>query len=81
MAKFDPFLSLDCAGVEGVGAKGRDQILPSGNLGRKRLERINGAMISGASRIGRLSERKDAKEEAEERKEGRTNRRKQLRPQ
>ena len=38
----------------------------------KRLKRINGAMISGASRIGRLSERKDAKEEeAEERKEGR----------
>ena len=32
MAKFDPFLSLDCAGVEGVGwghipRKGRDQIL------------------------------------------------------
>ena len=27
-AKFDPFLSLDCAGVEGVGA----QILPSGYL-------------------------------------------------
>ena len=26
-AKFDPFLSLDCARVEGVGA----QILPSGN--------------------------------------------------
>ena len=34
MAKFDPFLSLDCARVEGVGAqsKERDQILPSGNL-------------------------------------------------
>ena len=35
MAKFDPFLSLDCARVEGVGRnprKGRDQILPSGNL-------------------------------------------------
>ena len=32
-AKFDPFLSLDCARVEGVGAQGRDQILPSGNLG------------------------------------------------
>ena len=32
-AKFDPFLSLDCAKVEGTGAqKGRDQILPSGNL-------------------------------------------------
>ena len=34
MAKFDPFLSMDCARVEGVGAqsrKGRDQILPSGN--------------------------------------------------
>ena len=31
-AKFDPFLSLDCARVEGVGAQGRDQILPSGNL-------------------------------------------------
>ena len=30
-AKFDPFLSLDCARVEGVG-EGRDQILPSGNL-------------------------------------------------
>ena len=30
MAKFDPFLSLDCARVEGVGRnprKGRDQIL------------------------------------------------------
>ena len=27
--KFDPFLSLDCASVEGVG---RNQILPSGNL-------------------------------------------------
>ena len=27
MAKFDPFLSLDCARVEGMG----DQILPSGN--------------------------------------------------
>ena len=30
MAKFDPFLSLDCAGMEGVGRnprKGRDQIL------------------------------------------------------
>ena len=30
MAKFDPFLSLDCAGVEGGGSnprKGRDQIL------------------------------------------------------
>ena len=36
MAKIDPFLSLDCARVEGVGRnprKGRDQILPSGNLG------------------------------------------------
>ena len=36
MAKFDSFLSLDCARVEGVGRnprKGRDQILPSGNLG------------------------------------------------
>ena len=33
MAKFDPFLSLDCARVEGVGAQsqGRDQILPSDN--------------------------------------------------
>ena len=31
-AKFDPFLSLDCAGVEGVGAQ---SILPSGNLERK----------------------------------------------
>ena len=31
MAKFDPFLSLDCARVEGEG-KERDQILPSGNL-------------------------------------------------
>ena len=31
-AKFDPFLSLDCARVEGVGA----QILPSGNLERGR---------------------------------------------
>ena len=30
-AKFDPFLSLDCARVEG-GGKERDQILPSGNL-------------------------------------------------
>ena len=28
-AKFDPFLSFDCSGLEGVG---RDQILPSGNL-------------------------------------------------
>ena len=27
--KFDPFLSLDCAGVEG---RGYNQILPSGNL-------------------------------------------------
>ena len=27
MAKFDPFLSLDCARVEGVWAQGRDQIL------------------------------------------------------
>ena len=32
MVKFDPFLSLDCARVEGVGAR-RDPILPSGNLG------------------------------------------------
>ena len=35
MAKLDPFLSLDCARVEGVGRnprKGRDPILPSGNL-------------------------------------------------
>ena len=33
-AKFDRFLSLDCARVEGVVAqsKGRDHILPSGNL-------------------------------------------------
>ena len=30
-AKFDPFLSLDCARVEGGGGA-RDQILPSGNL-------------------------------------------------
>ena len=30
-AKFDPFLSLDCARVEGMG----DQILPYGNLGRQ----------------------------------------------
>ena len=30
MAKFDPFLSLDCARAEGVG----DQILPSGNFDR-----------------------------------------------
>ena len=33
MAKFDPFLSLDCARVEGVGRnprKGRDQILQHG---------------------------------------------------
>ena len=38
MAKFDPYLSLDCARVEGVGRiprKGRDQILPSGNTGRR----------------------------------------------
>ena len=36
MAKFDPFLSLVCARVEALGRnprKGRDQILPSGNLG------------------------------------------------
>ena len=32
-AKFDPFLSLDCARVEG--RKGRDQILPCGNLMQK----------------------------------------------
>ena len=31
-AKFDPFLSLDCARVEDLGA----QILPSGNLERGR---------------------------------------------
>ena len=34
MAKFDPLLSLDCAGEEGMRRnprKGRDQILPSGN--------------------------------------------------
>ena len=29
-AKYDPFLSLDCARVEGLGAQGRDKI-PSGN--------------------------------------------------
>ena len=42
MAKFDPFLSLDCAGVEGGGhnpRKGRDQLLPSGNLGIQLLEK------------------------------------------
>ena len=31
-AKFDPFLSLDCARVEGG-----DQILPSGNLGARTI--------------------------------------------
>ena len=31
-AKVDPFLSLDCARVEGGERKGRDQILPSGNI-------------------------------------------------
>ena len=36
-AKFDPFLSLDCAWVEGVEErKGRDPILPSGNLAHRR---------------------------------------------
>ena len=42
-AKFDPFPSLDCAGVEGVG----DQILPSGNL-----ETDNGGKIQ----ISRLTD-------------------------
>ena len=40
-AKFDPFLSFDCARVEGMGdaRKGRDQILPSGNLVEGRWRR------------------------------------------
>ena len=36
-AKLDPFLSLDCARVEGVEAQSKerkDQILPSGNTGQ-----------------------------------------------
>ena len=39
-AKFDLFLSLDCARAEGVGrkAKARDQILPSGNLDFRKHE-------------------------------------------
>ena len=31
-AKFDPFLSLDCAGLEGNPRKERDQLSPSSNL-------------------------------------------------
>ena len=38
MAKFDSFLSLDCARVEGGNPrKGRDQILPSGNTGKNEV--------------------------------------------
>ena len=37
-AKFDSFLSLDCTGVEDGEAQGRDQILPSGNLGGERRD-------------------------------------------
>ena len=58
MAKFDPFLSLVCARVEGFGGtgwrawgrnprKGRDQILPSGNTG------------PGAAGVGRQGLRAD----------------------
>ena len=47
-AKFDPFLSLDCARVEGVGRnprKGRDQILPSGTHGTTMfLAQVSGSM-------------------------------------
>ena len=38
-AKFDPFLSLDCARVEGGGCG--DQILPSGNLEEEERDALN----------------------------------------
>ena len=60
-AKFDPFLSLDCTWVEGVGErKGRDPILPSGNLAhrrdaeeeeRRRVRAEGGAVGRGGARI------------------------------
>ena len=43
-AKFDPFLSLDCAPRPPPWRnprKGRDQILPSGNLAERLLEYVN----------------------------------------
>ena len=69
-AKFDPFLSLYCASVEGVGRnprKERDQILPSGNLVRTRyslrgarlaFEKIN---FAGGGGGGRDEEAKQAR--------------------
>ena len=53
-ARFDPFLSLDCARLEGVvrsPRKGRDQILPSGNLEGKRW-RISSAQSGPQERGG-----------------------------
>ena len=49
-AKFDPFLSLDCARVEGVGA----QILPSGNLVSR--------TVAAAERPASPSDREEDKE-------------------
>ena len=48
-AKFDPFLSLDCARVEGVGAQSKDQILPSGNLAPGHHHQLTGMRGGGPS--------------------------------
>ena len=45
MVKFDPFLSLDCTPAPPTQhnpRKERDQILPSGNLVRRSIKKLNG---------------------------------------